>query len=608
MASIVRASKYRHVFGTASKREECYENLRVSINAWDTNYVCANPKYMAVNWNAGGGGAFCVVPHSQAGKLRGDFPLFSAHSGAVLDTAFSPFDDDIIASGAEDHQAMVWRVPADLAEREEEDVTQPLAVLGGHGRKVGHVAWNPVAENVLAVASSDHTVRIWDVGQVAVKSTLAGFGDSIMSIAWNHDGTLLAATCRDKRLRVFDARSGSIVQEGAGHLGVKGSRVVWLGSEPRLVTTGFSRTSDREIYLWDSLNLAAPISKLNVDMSAGMLMPFYDSGSSMLYVAGKGDGNIRYYEYTDDRLYLLSEYSSSEPQRGLGAMPKRGVDVSKCEVMRFFKVASNSLVEPVSFRVPRKAETFQADIYPPAHAGRPALSADQYFAGQNAEPVVVDMEALFRDGPLVVAGEAPAPAQFIRCGTKPPPPETETETSRNPPLPPPPASTLTSERQLSPAPSQVEETRAPPSPPPTTATITPVVASNEETTRLRDENARLQAQLGQMQAQAGDAQQRAQRAEQAAADCEQTLRTLRAQLDDAVLKAAKDADALRAQVDAATTSVDEYKARLAKAEDTAREHERSCQGLEKELRDAIDAANSLALAAEKAADSLQAAQ
>ncbi|KAJ1823322.1 Coronin-like protein crn1 [Coemansia sp. RSA 2671] len=607
MASIVRASKYRHVFGTASKREECYENLRVSINAWDTNYVCANPKYMAVNWNAGGGGAFCVVPHLQAGKLRGDFPLFSAHSGAVLDTAFSPFDDDIIASGAEDHQAMVWRVPADLAEREEEDVTQPLVVLGGHGRKVGHVAWNPVAENVLAVASSDHTVKIWDVGQVAVKSTLTGFGDSIMSIAWNHDGTLLAATCRDKRLRVFDARSGNIVQEGAGHLGVKGSRVVWLGSEPRLVTTGFSRTSDREIYLWDSMNLAAPISKLNVDMSAGMLMPFYDSGSSMLYVAGKGDGNIRYYEYTDDKLYLLSEYSSSEPQRGLGVMPKRGVDVSKCEVMRFFKVASNSLVEPVSFRVPRKAETFQSDIYPPAHAGRPALSADQYFAGQDAAPVVVDMEALFRDGPLIVAGEAPAPApaMFIRCGTKPPP----AEVSQNPPSPP--VSTLTPERRLSPAPSpQVApsvETRTPPSPPPTTASITPV-ASNEEANRLRDENARLQAQLGQMQAQAGDAQQRAQRAEQAAADSEQSLRTLRAQLDDAVQKAAKDADALRAQVNAATTSADEFKARLAKAEDTAREHELNCQGLEKELRDAIDAANSLALAAEKAADSLQAAQ
>ncbi|KAJ1965460.1 Coronin-like protein crn1, partial [Dipsacomyces acuminosporus] len=137
MFNIVRPSKYRHVYGTAYKRDESYENLRISLSAWDTNFVSVNPKYLAANWNAGGGGAFCVVPLDMVGKLRGDFPLFSAHSGAVLDTAFSPFDDDIIASAAEDHKAMVWRVPEDLAEREE-DVTEPLLVLSGHGRKVGH--------------------------------------------------------------------------------------------------------------------------------------------------------------------------------------------------------------------------------------------------------------------------------------------------------------------------------------------------------------------------------------------------------------------------------------------------------------------------------------
>ncbi|KAJ2818235.1 hypothetical protein FBU31_005950, partial [Coemansia sp. 'formosensis'] len=116
------------------------------------------------------------------------------------------------------------------------------------------------------------------------------------------------------------------------------------------------------------------------------------------------------------------------------------------------------------------------------------------------------------------------------------------------------------------------------------------------------------AQLGQVQAQASDAQQRAQLAEKAAADSEQSLRSVRAQLDDAVQKAEKDAEALRAQVNSVTQSADEYLARLVKAEAAAKEQELNCQGLEKELRDAIDAANSLALAAEKAADSLQAVQ
>ena len=31
----------------------------------------------------------------------------------------------------------------------------------------------------------------------------------------------------------------------------------------------------------------------------------------MLYLAGKGDGNIRYYEVMPDQLYPLSQYSST---------------------------------------------------------------------------------------------------------------------------------------------------------------------------------------------------------------------------------------------------------------------------------------------------------
>ncbi|KAJ2805072.1 Coronin-like protein crn1 [Coemansia guatemalensis] len=355
------------------------------------------------------------------GKLRGDYPIFSAHAGAVLDTQFSPFDDDIIASGAEDHHAMVWRVPADLEEREE-NVTEPLLKLGGHGRKVGHVVWNPVAENVLAVSSSDYTVRVWDVQHGKERQKLQGFKDAVLSIAWNHDGSLMAATCRDKKLRIFDARSGSVVQEGASHTGIKGSRVVWLGSQPRLATTGFSRGSDREMFLWNADNLEEPINRTKIDMSAGMLMPFYDPSTSILYVGGKGDGNIRYYEYSDDKMYLLSEYTSPEPQRGLGVMPKRGVDVSKCEVMRFYKVASDTMIEPITFRVPRKSESFQADIYPPAAAGSAALTADEYFAGKTAEPVLIDMDKLYSQGPLVVGSEAPIASKAVPAAAAAPSP------------------------------------------------------------------------------------------------------------------------------------------------------------------------------------------
>ncbi|MDA4132025.1 MAG: hypothetical protein OK454_02730 [Thaumarchaeota archaeon] len=39
------------------------------------------------------------------------------------------------------------------------------------------------------------------------------------------------------------------------------------------------------------------------------------------------DGNIRYYEYDNDKFQYLSEYKSTDPQRGIAFLPRRGVNV-----------------------------------------------------------------------------------------------------------------------------------------------------------------------------------------------------------------------------------------------------------------------------------------
>lgn len=44
--------------------------------------------------------------------------------------------------------------------------------------------------------------------------------------------------------------------------------------------------------------------------------------------SGGSDGNIRYFEYSNDEFIFLSEYKSGDPQRGIAFLPKRGVAVS----------------------------------------------------------------------------------------------------------------------------------------------------------------------------------------------------------------------------------------------------------------------------------------
>ncbi|KAK3842897.1 MAG: hypothetical protein J3R72DRAFT_367396 [Linnemannia gamsii] len=386
----VRASKYRHVYGTAARRELSYDNVKVSGNAWDTNLIKVNPKFFSLNWNSSGGGAFAVIPLSMTGKISDALPLYRGHSAAVLDTDFSPFNDNLIASGAEDSKVFLYTIPDEIGEVD----IEPVVRLNSHGRKVGQVLFNPVAENVLLSASADLTMKLWDVEKGVEKQEITGHMEIIQSVAWNYNGTLVATTCRDKKLRIFDVRSNKIVQTADGHAGVKGSRVVWLGNTDRIATTGFSKMSDRQVYVWDSSNLAAPLKTNNLDTSSGVVMPFYDGDSNMLYLAGKGDGNIRYYEYENDEMFVLSEYSSNVPQRGLGFMPKRGLNVNDCEIARAFKV-SNGIVEPISFTVPRKSDSFQGDLFPDCIGDEAALTADAWFGGETADPKLISLEKGF---------------------------------------------------------------------------------------------------------------------------------------------------------------------------------------------------------------------
>lgn len=72
----------------------------------------------------------------------------------------------------------------------------------------------------------------------------------------------------------------------------------------------------------------------------------------------------RYYEFDADSLYSLSEYKSSDPQRGIGFLPRRALNVAECEIARAFKVAG-SAIEPIAFIVPRKVRQL-VDEYVPA--------------------------------------------------------------------------------------------------------------------------------------------------------------------------------------------------------------------------------------------------
>ncbi|NXP01319.1 COR2A protein, partial [Certhia brachydactyla] len=389
-----RSSKFRHVYGKAASKDKCYDSVPITCNVHDNHFCTVNPIFIAVVTECTGGGAFLVIPINQTGKLDPHYPKVCGHKGTVLDIKWNPFNDFVIASCSEDATVKIWDIPNQVLKR---NITTPRKELLGHVRRVGLIEWHPTADNILFSAGYDYKIMIWnlDVKDAVLSKPvkiLDAHKDVILSMSFNTDGSLIATACRDRKIRVIDPRAGTVLQEG-NYKTHKASKVSFLGNVEKLFSTGTSSWNHRQIALWDQNDLSVPLLEEDLDGSSG-LFPIYDSDTCMLYLVGKGDGNIRYYEISPEKPYLscLMEYHSQLPQKGIGMMPKRGLDVAACEIFRFYKlVPTKNLIQPISMIVPRRSELFQEDIYPLTAAAQPALTAQEWLNGINKGPLLVSL-------------------------------------------------------------------------------------------------------------------------------------------------------------------------------------------------------------------------
>lgn len=385
---VVRQSKFRHIFGSNMKREQCYDNIRVSKSSWDSTFCSVNPKFLAVIVESGGGGAFLVVPLAKIGRINPDVPLVGGHKGPVLDIAWCPHNDNVIASASEDCYIKVWQIPDAGLTR---NMTEPIVDLLKHQRRVGLVIWHPSAQNILLSAGSDNNIIIWNVGTGEALNCIT-LPDLVYSGCWNWDGSEVLFTCKDRKIRRVDPRSGEIEEEALAHEGNKASRAIYL-KNGLVFTTGFTKQSERQYSLRAPGHMDDPIVMVELDTSNGVMFPMYDPDANLVYLCGKGDSVIRYFEITPEPpfVHYINTFQSPDPQRGIGMMPKRGCDVSTCEITRFYRLNNNGFCQVIPFVVPRKSELFQEDLYPDTQSDVPALTAEEWWSGVNADPVMVPM-------------------------------------------------------------------------------------------------------------------------------------------------------------------------------------------------------------------------
>jgi WD40 repeat protein len=91
-------------------------------------------------------------------------------------------------------------------------IGKQVKVLGAHGGAIFRLAyWNDAKNPLLATGGADNTVKLWNPVSGAALKTLAGFTDSVYSVALSPDGQLAAGGSHNGEVRIFKTGDGNLV-------------------------------------------------------------------------------------------------------------------------------------------------------------------------------------------------------------------------------------------------------------------------------------------------------------------------------------------------------------------------------------------------------------
>ena len=123
---------------------------------------------------------------------------------------------------------------------------QLKATLEGHTDNVWSVAFSPNGK-MLASASWDQSVRLWNVNTGRLLHTLTGHTNAIMSVAFSPDGNTLASGSWDGTIRLWNPRNGKLKRTLTEHAG--GVTSVTFSPDGNTLAGG---SADRTIRLWNT--------------------------------------------------------------------------------------------------------------------------------------------------------------------------------------------------------------------------------------------------------------------------------------------------------------------------------------------------------------------
>ncbi|CAL0314387.1 unnamed protein product [Lupinus luteus] len=138
---------------------------------------------------------------------------FSGHQGEVNCVKWDP-TGSLLASCSDDITAKIWSMKHD----------KYVYDFREHSKEIYTIRWSPTGPGtnnpnkklVLASASFDSTIKLWDVEHGKLINSLNGHRDGVYSVAFSPNGEYLASGSADKSMHIWSLKEGKIVKTYTG--------------------------------------------------------------------------------------------------------------------------------------------------------------------------------------------------------------------------------------------------------------------------------------------------------------------------------------------------------------------------------------------------------